>query len=307
MPSDDRPITVFYSYAHADEKLRDELAKHLSLLKNQGYIQEWHDRDIEAGQEWEGRIDQHLAAAQFILLLISPDFMASPYCYSIELKRAMERHAAGEARVVPIILKPVDWQSAPFGQLQALPKNAKAVTTWPNRDEAFLDIAQGIRRAVERLRGGSSASPPRPTAPTPTAIPTPTTAGPLRHDQTATVTGGGAYIRGNVNTGGGKFVGRDDHSTVAPPATATPAQLPVLLQELRIALAAVPLDADERAALQDDLAVVEAQWAKPEPKRALLRAKLASLQSLIEAAAGGMEATAEPLRLLHHLARISRQ
>ncbi|MCK7480156.1 MAG: hypothetical protein M0C28_24970 [Candidatus Moduliflexus flocculans] len=84
-------------------------------------------------------------------------------------------------------------------------------------------------------------------------------------------TGGGACIRGNVNTGGGKFVGRDDRSTVAPPATATPAQLPALLQELRIALAAVPLDADERAALQDDLAVVEAQWAKPEPKRALLR------------------------------------
>ncbi|MCK7480157.1 MAG: toll/interleukin-1 receptor domain-containing protein [Candidatus Moduliflexus flocculans] len=146
MPSDDRPITVFYSYAHADEKLRDELAKHLSLLKNQGYIQEWHDRDIEAGQEWEGRVDQHLAAAQFILLLISPDFMVSRYCYSIELKRAMERHAAGEARVVPIILKPVDWQSAPFGQLQALPKNAK------RRD----DLAESGRGVSRHCPGDSS-------------------------------------------------------------------------------------------------------------------------------------------------------
>ena len=206
MPSTDPPITVFYSYAHADEKLRDELAKHLSLLKNSGYISEWHDRDIEAGQEWEQRIDHHLETADLILLLISADFMASRYCYSIEMQRALARHNAGAARVVPIVLRPVDWQDAPFGKLQALPKNARPVTTWPNQDEAFLDIAQGIRRAVASLRGGSATpSPPPPTASTPTA-------GPASID-----TGGGAYIGGNVNIGSGKFVGRDDHTIVSNP------------------------------------------------------------------------------------------
>ena len=79
------------------------------------------------------------------------DFLASDYCYDVEVKRAMERHDAGEARVIPVILRPVDWKGAPFGKLQALPRDARPVTEWPNRDQAFLDIAQGIRAAAEEL------------------------------------------------------------------------------------------------------------------------------------------------------------
>jgi len=146
------PIQVFFSYAHEDENLKIELEKHLSFLEQQGYIAGWNDRDIQAGQEWQEEIDSHLNAAQIILLLISSDFMASKYCSSIEMTKAMERHQAGEARVIPIILRPTDWQGAPFSKLQALPTNAKPITRWTDRDEAFLDVEQGIRKVVQKFR-----------------------------------------------------------------------------------------------------------------------------------------------------------
>jgi tetratricopeptide (TPR) repeat protein len=144
-------VEVFYSYSHLDEALRQELVKHLSNLERQKVITGWHDRKITAGTEWSGAIDEHLDSAHVILLLISADFMASPYCNDIEVKRAMERHEAGEARVIPVILRPCDWNGAPFSKLQALPTDAKPVTSWDNQDEAFLDIVKGIRRAVETL------------------------------------------------------------------------------------------------------------------------------------------------------------
>jgi hypothetical protein len=118
-------VKVFYSYAHEDEKLRDELKKHLSNLKRQGVITDWYDRDISAGKVWDDEIKQHLNSAKVILLLTSPDFMDSDYINDVEVKRAMERHEAGEARVVPVILRPVDWAGTPFSKLQALPTDAK--------------------------------------------------------------------------------------------------------------------------------------------------------------------------------------
>jgi TIR domain len=146
------PTTIFYSYAHEDESLRDELNKHLSLLKMQGRITDWYDRKIVPGTDWAHAIDKHLISASIILLLISPDFLASEYCYGIEMQRALERHAAGTACVIPIILRPIDWHNAPFSHLQCLPHNREPVTTWHNRDKAFLDIAQGIRATVESLQ-----------------------------------------------------------------------------------------------------------------------------------------------------------
>ncbi|MBP5974572.1 toll/interleukin-1 receptor domain-containing protein [Brasilonema sp. CT11] len=145
------PVKVFFSYSHKDEVLRDELATHLSIMKRQQVIEAWHDREISAGGEWANAIDDNLNAADIILLLVSANFLDSDYCYDIEMQRAMERHEAREARVIPIILKPVDWRNAPFAKLQALPKNAKAVTTWQDKDEAFLNIAQEIRRVVEDM------------------------------------------------------------------------------------------------------------------------------------------------------------
>ncbi len=149
------PIEIFYSYAHADERLRDLLEQHLSSLRREGLIINWHDRQIVAGMDWEDTIDVHLNSASVILLLVSPDFMSSDYCYGIEMQRAMERHVSRSALVIPIILRPVDWQHAPFAHLQALPTGAQPVTEWTNRDKAFQDVALGIRRAVEDLAARS--------------------------------------------------------------------------------------------------------------------------------------------------------
>src|SRR5438874_11812765 len=124
-PEPHKSVEVFYSYAHEDEKLRDELKKHLANLKRQSVITDWYDRDISAGTEWNEEIARHLESAKVILLLISPDFMNSDYINDVEVKRAMERHESEEARVIPIILRPVDWQGTPFSKLQGLPTDAK--------------------------------------------------------------------------------------------------------------------------------------------------------------------------------------
>jgi tetratricopeptide (TPR) repeat protein len=144
-------IDIFYCYAREDRILRDKLEIHLGTLKQLGKITSWYDRNISAGEEWEREIDDHLNKAHIILLLISPYFMHSDYSYSKEMKRAMERHGAQNARVIPIILRPVDWEDTPFSQLQVLPTNSKAVTSWRNQDEAFLDIVKGIRKAIKEL------------------------------------------------------------------------------------------------------------------------------------------------------------
>lgn len=144
------PVEVFVSYAHEDEDLRDELAKLLVLLVRLGHITAWHDRNITAGSDWNEEIKNHLTTSRVILLLISPDFMASDYC-NMEMKGALERHDAKEARVIPVILRPMPdyWKGSPVAKLQALPKDAKPVTSWEDRDAAFADIAEGIHAALE--------------------------------------------------------------------------------------------------------------------------------------------------------------
>jgi DNA-directed RNA polymerase specialized sigma24 family protein len=146
------PVKLFYCYAHNDEPLRNKLQIHLSNLQHQQIIEGWHDRKIAAGSEWAGEIDEQINSARVVLLLVSSNFLASKYCYDVEMKRALERHEKGEARVIPVILRPCDWKGAPFGKLQALPKDAKPVTKWKSQDEAFLDVSSGIRRAVEELK-----------------------------------------------------------------------------------------------------------------------------------------------------------
>lgn len=144
-------IRLFYSYSHEDERLRDTLATHLSLLKKQGLIEGWHDRDISAGREWEGQIDQNLETAHIILLLVSADFLDSDYCYDLEMKRAIERHENHTARVIPVILRACDWTGALFGKLQALPRDGIPITSWGNKDEALTDVAKGIRKVATEL------------------------------------------------------------------------------------------------------------------------------------------------------------
>jgi TIR domain len=146
---------VFFSYAHTDEDLRDQLEKHLTMLKRQGVIETFHDRRIVVGSEVDQSISAELERADVILLLVSPDFLASAYCYDIEMQRALQRHERGEARVIPVILRHCEWKEALFGKLMATPRDGKPVRSFPDLDEAFLQVTQAIRQAV--TGGGSPA------------------------------------------------------------------------------------------------------------------------------------------------------
>lgn len=145
--------TVFFSYAHADEALRDQLEKQLALLKRQGVIETWHDRRIGAGADFAREIDEHVNSDDILLLLVSPDFLDSDYCYDLEMQRALERHDAGEAVVIPVILRPCEWTHAPFGKLNATPPDGKPVTKFADRDDALLEVAKAIRAAAEKING----------------------------------------------------------------------------------------------------------------------------------------------------------
>lgn len=143
-------LTVFISYSHADEGLRDEIEKQLAMLKREGVIEIWHDRRIPAGEDIDSEIDARLQEADIVLLLVSPDFLNSRYCYDVELQVAMDRHHAKQCRVIPVILRPCDWQSpaVPFRGLLAVPTDGKPITRWSDRDEAMLNVVQQLRAAV---------------------------------------------------------------------------------------------------------------------------------------------------------------
>lgn len=146
------PIDVFFLYSHRDEALRDELAAHLAGLRRQGTIHDWHDRRIGAGDDRQAVIDAQIDASEVILLLVSADFLASDDCEA-DLRRALERQRAGEVRLIPILLRACSYEDAPFAALEALPRGGKAVTSWPNRDEAWREVVEGIRDVVEELEG----------------------------------------------------------------------------------------------------------------------------------------------------------
>lgn len=145
---------LFFSYSHDDEQYRDQLEKHLALLKREGLIESWHDRRISAGSTIDREIDRQLEQADVILLLVSASFLASDYCYSIEMQRAMDRHATKEATVIPVIVRPCDWKHAPFGKLMAVPRDGKAIVTWANYDEAYTDVSRRVREVVEERTAG---------------------------------------------------------------------------------------------------------------------------------------------------------
>ncbi|TBZ22485.1 toll/interleukin-1 receptor domain-containing protein [Rhizobium leguminosarum] len=148
--------SVFFSYSHADEELRDQLERQLSILKRQGVIETWHDRRIGAGEEIDKAISDNLMAADIILLLVSPDFINSDYCYDREMTVAMERHEAGSAVVIPVILRACDWHGAPFGKLNATPPDGRPITQAVDRDQAFLEVAKAVRAAVGRISSPSA-------------------------------------------------------------------------------------------------------------------------------------------------------
>ncbi|MGB7249841.1 MAG: COR domain-containing protein, partial [Phormidesmis sp.] len=145
-------LRLFYSYSHKDELLRDQLETHLKILERQNLILPWSDRRILGGENWAAEIDDNLKRADIILLLVSADFIASDYCYEVEMTQAIERHHAGQATVIPIALRPADWSGTPFKSLQGFPTDMKAVTSWSDRDAAWLNVENGIKRTLESIK-----------------------------------------------------------------------------------------------------------------------------------------------------------
>lgn len=154
-------VKVFTSYAYKDALLVDDLKKHLQALQRENLIELWDDLEIAPSGEWNGLVEKHMSEAEIILLAVSPDFLASDFCYGGEMKKALEQHQRGEAQIIPVILRPVHWQDAPFATIQALPKNTLPVTMWPNRDAALSLIAKNIREIVEHFLSGKEADEPQ--------------------------------------------------------------------------------------------------------------------------------------------------
>ena len=150
--------TVFFSYSHRDETWRDELEIHLQSLQRQGLIDTWHDRRILAGDDVHDSISEHLESASIILLLVSPYFIASDYCYNVEMARALELHQNDEARVIPVILEPCVWHKLPFGDLRATPNDGKPVSKFSNPHDAFVEIVNAISDALPAERSGAQQS-----------------------------------------------------------------------------------------------------------------------------------------------------
>ncbi|WP_320053790.1 TIR domain-containing protein [uncultured Acetobacteroides sp.] len=146
-------INIFFAYSREDSALRDRLDKHLSGLKRKNYVNTWYDGKIDAGKEWEKEIDTNLSKADIVLLLISADFIASDYCYDVEMTKAISRHEKGDAVIIPIILNPCDWSDLPFSKIQGLPQNGKPITSthWENSEIALNEVAKSIKDIVENL------------------------------------------------------------------------------------------------------------------------------------------------------------
>lgn len=144
------PVKIFLCYARQDKKMLAELQNHLAGRRRDGTIETWCDQDIKAGREREPEIIRQLNTSHIILLLISSDFLASDYCQK-QMKRALERHSSEEAYVIPVILRPCNWQDQPFSKLQPLPRDGKAVVKWTDKDDAFVDITNEIIDVIEEI------------------------------------------------------------------------------------------------------------------------------------------------------------
>jgi len=146
---------LVFSYSHVDEALRNELEKHLSPLKRMGRIETWHDRRIVPGELFGAEIDQHFAGADIVLLLVSPDFIASDYCYEIEMQNSLKRHASGEAVVIPVILRPCAWHQLPFGELLAATTDGKPIIQFPTIDEGLVQVVEAVSKALDKFKSTS--------------------------------------------------------------------------------------------------------------------------------------------------------
>lgn len=148
-------LRLFCSYAHEDEQMRTALGTHLAPLRNERLLVDWSDRDITPGTDWDTEISTRLSTSNIVLVLVSADFLASSYAYGKELRRALELHGTGALRVVPVILRPCTWTNLPIAKLHALPRDARPISTWEDRDSAYVSVVEGVARLARELSAAS--------------------------------------------------------------------------------------------------------------------------------------------------------
>src|ERR1035441_2398447 len=145
------PIRAFLSYAHADERWRAKIAPNLNILQREGFLKIWCDLEIKPGHMWDDEIKRKLEEAELYIFLVSAALLDSEYVLKVELPIAERRLKAGEARIIPVILKDCSWKRY-FGGIQALPAGGRPVRKWPDRDTAFHDVEKGIESTIFEMR-----------------------------------------------------------------------------------------------------------------------------------------------------------
>lgn len=152
-------INLFYAYARQDESFRKELEEHLAVLRREGIIREWHDKMLIPGETWDDTIKRELEKANVIVLLISSSFLSSDYINDVEIKKALERQRKGEAMIIPVICRACDWENSILSKFQVLPQNAEPISLWDDKDSAYKDVVQGIRKLIKKGKQSKTAKP----------------------------------------------------------------------------------------------------------------------------------------------------
>jgi len=147
---------LFVSYAHEDLAYLKTLNTQLKGLKRNELIEDWNDNEILPGSDWDDEIKSQLKSADIIIFLISSDFIASDYIHKVELKEAIKRHNNDEVIIIPVIIRPCDFTSLEIKKLQALPKGAKPISKWEDKDDAWLDVLKGVKKVIENFEKTST-------------------------------------------------------------------------------------------------------------------------------------------------------
>jgi hypothetical protein len=145
------PLRLFLSYAHEDSNVAAELRKHLAPLRHDMVVSDWYDHDLVAGSNWDKEMQRQLENSALVLVLISSDFLASSYAYGKELVHAIDLHKRGLLRVIPVIVRNSLWQRLPLAELHVLPEGGRPISSWENRDDAFVSVVSGVERAAREL------------------------------------------------------------------------------------------------------------------------------------------------------------
>jgi hypothetical protein len=173
-------ISVFISYAHRDEKLKERFLVHLGALKRKRLVGVWHDRMLRPGEHLDRTIESELARADLVILLVSPDFINSDYCTEKEMQRAFARAKDGRGNVAAVILKQCAWRDIPIdneggrlGDFLVTPRDGKPVAQWPGgQDEALASVVEDIKRLItDKSASGTVVRPADPGMPAGSATP----------------------------------------------------------------------------------------------------------------------------------------